>query len=659
MLRYQAGVTALTSMLETHYGFSQFRRGQREVIEAIVEGRPVVAVMPTGAGKSLCYQLPALMFEGVTLVVSPLIALMKDQVDGLNARGIAAACINSSMDYDEQRAVLGRAQRGELKLLYVAPERFRFQGAVAALRSLRIALFAVDEAHCISQWGHDFRPDYKNLGWAAHQLNAERIAAFTATATRSVRHDIVASLGLANPLVTVAGFLRDNLHMSVVQIRKMKMKLDHTSRIIKEAGGSSIVYCATRKNCDEVAFQLGQLGHDVEVYHAGRSDADRTEAQESFQRRDDLTIVATNAFGMGVDKPNVRAVIHYDLPGSLDAYYQEAGRAGRDGVPSVCVLLFTYADTRIHEFFIDRGGEGLPADRRAHQAEIERTKLRSMVRYAYEEGCRHRAMLRYFGEVGVDDARCPGCDRCSGNIGLGELTLAGPPSRSGSGSGSGSGRAARETVGELRRLQEDEEVIVQKALSAVARAQGRLSVTALVRVLRGSRSKDTLRDPLADSKSYGILSGMSEQSLAKLMHSLRRCGCLSGRSPRLTQRGVDAMWRRVDLELDVPPFSDVKRRSKRARPAEMSDTLDGAAKLRFDRLRQQRIRVAKERGVPAYVVASNKLLIQIATLKPGADPHAWLELHGVGETNLGPLRDAFAELVDDDGAVAVQSPQSA
>ncbi|MEC9072860.1 MAG: ATP-dependent DNA helicase RecQ, partial [Myxococcota bacterium] len=320
----------LDTALKEHFGFDEFRPGQRPVTEAVVEGRAVIAVMPTGAGKSLCYQLPAMLLDGLTLVVSPLISLMKDQVDQLRARGIAAAYVNSTQGPEERREVLRRAEAGELSLLYVAPERFRFESAMAAIARLPVSLFVVDEAHCISEWGHDFRPDYLRLGDVVKDLGVSRVAAFTATATATVRRDIQRLLGLEEPLVVVSGFLRDNLHLSVVPIRQMVQKEAALLEVIRSVTGSVVIYCATRRHCEELALRLKTLRVEAGLYHGGLSDEERNQVQDAFATDQLQVMVATNAFGMGIDKRDVRAVIHYDVPGSVEAYYQEVGRAGRD-----------------------------------------------------------------------------------------------------------------------------------------------------------------------------------------------------------------------------------------------------------------------------------------------------------------------------------------
>jgi ATP-dependent DNA helicase RecQ len=343
------------SALERHFGFSRFREGQADVIEAVMAGQDVIVVMPTGGGKSLCYQLPALLFPGVTLVVSPLIALMKDQVDALGARDIAATYINSSISYDDQLARLRGMSRGEYRLVYIAPERFRNARFVESLRGCKISLFAVDEAHCVSQWGHDFRPDYLRLREAAEALGRPPLIALTATATPQVRSDIAAQLGLKMASGFVAGFDRHNLTLRVEPCKSDNDRITTAYQIVKRAKGSGIIYCSTRKAVDEVVGKLQRMGLTVGAYHAGLDEAKRTRMQDYFMAGDLDAIVATNAFGMGVDKSDIRFVTHYNLPGSIEAYYQEVGRAGRDGLPSLCTLLFNYVDTRTHEFFIEGG----------------------------------------------------------------------------------------------------------------------------------------------------------------------------------------------------------------------------------------------------------------------------------------------------------------
>jgi ATP-dependent DNA helicase RecQ len=347
---------ALTS-LRAHFGFADFREGQREVITAVLEGKDAVVVMPTGSGKSLCYQLPAMMLSGATLVVSPLIALMKDQVDALRVRGLPATFINSSIGEREQWARINALRQDHFKLVYVAPERFRSSRFLEALKSISVSLFAVDEAHCISTWGHDFRPDYLRLKRVIQALNETRgglqTVALTATATPYVRSDIIQQLGLREPQTFVSGFDRPNLTIDVVHTEKEREKVARIKRLAKTYDGSGIIYASTRKAVEQVALQLQGQGLSVSAYHAGMGDAMRVRAQEDFMTGRTQMIVATNAFGMGIDKPDIRFVAHYQMPGSIEAYYQEIGRAGRDGLPSSCVLLFNYADKNTHDFFIE------------------------------------------------------------------------------------------------------------------------------------------------------------------------------------------------------------------------------------------------------------------------------------------------------------------
>jgi ATP-dependent DNA helicase RecQ len=340
--------------LRQHFGFESFREGQREVISAILEGRDTVVVMPTGGGKSLCYQLPALMKEGATVVVSPLIALMKDQVDALHARNLPATFINSSITFEEQKERIRGVRQGLYKLVYVAPERFRSTHFVETLRGMNVALFAVDEAHCISQWGHDFRPDYLRLKQAIEEIGRPQITALTATATPYVRSDIIDQLSLREPRAFVSGFDRPNLSILVVHTQKEREKIAHIKALASRYnGGSGIIYTSTRKAVEQVTGRLRSAGLSIVAYHAGMEEQERTRAQDEFMTGRAQMIVATNAFGMGIDKPDIRFVAHYQMPGSIEAYYQEIGRAGRDRLPSTCALLFNYADKRTQDYFIE------------------------------------------------------------------------------------------------------------------------------------------------------------------------------------------------------------------------------------------------------------------------------------------------------------------
>jgi len=343
--------------LEKYFGFPQFREGQEEIVDEILDGRDVLVIMPTGGGKSLCYQLPALMRPGVTLVVSPLIALMKDQVDSLCGKNIPAGYINSTLSLPEQRARMRAMENGELKLVYVAPERFRHEGFLRSLSKVEISLFAVDEAHCISQWGHDFRPDYYRMGQVVKDLKTPQVLALTATATPAVRDDILRSLSLRDPKVFVAGFSRPNLSLRVRQVANEIEKFSRLQDLVARYQ-TGIIYCATRKKVEAVAVELAEWGVSHIAYHAGMEEVRRTAAQEKFLRGEARVAVATNAFGMGIDRADLRFVAHFEIPGSIEAYYQEVGRAGRDGADSVCELLFMHPDVRVQEFFIEGSNPG-------------------------------------------------------------------------------------------------------------------------------------------------------------------------------------------------------------------------------------------------------------------------------------------------------------
>ncbi|MBM3270607.1 MAG: ATP-dependent DNA helicase RecQ [Candidatus Sericytochromatia bacterium] len=411
----------LAGALRLHFGHAEFREGQTDVIDSLLAGRDTVAVMPTGRGKSLCYQLPALLLPGATVVVSPLVALMKDQTDALAARGIAATFINSSLDPAEQHERISAMEEGAWRLVYVAPERFRQPAFVAAVARARISLFAVDEAHCISDWGHQIRPDYLRLPEAIAACGRPPVLACTATATPEVREDLSLQLGLSDPSVVVSGFDRPNLRYVVRFAPGREAKRAWLMRILGAVPGSQIVYAATRRGVEEVAEFLGRSGVPCAAYHAGLPDEARSAAQDRFMTGAVRVIVATNAFGMGIDKADVRGVVHYDLPGSLEAYYQEAGRAGRDGRTAFCTLLYSAADRKLREFLIDRsdlaGGEAAELDPAlvARRRRLDHARLARMVSYAYAERCRRNVILQYFGERKA--GACGRCDVCTGQVG--------------------------------------------------------------------------------------------------------------------------------------------------------------------------------------------------------------------------------------------------
>jgi len=409
----------LTS-LKKHFNFSSFRPGQEEIIQSIQDGKDVVALMPTGGGKSLCYQLPAVIDKKITVIISPLIALMKDQVDSLNARGISAAFINSSLSFEEIQSRIIQVKNGQIKLLYVAPERFASQQFRQLFSDLNIGLLAVDEAHCVSQWGHDFRPDYLHIKDYIRELkNRPTVAAFTATATPEVKDDIIKNLELQNPQVFIRGFDRPNLQFFAQNSLKPKQRKKEVLRIIKTLPGSGIVYTISRKETEEMAGYLSQNGITAVAYHAGMGKEERKKAQEDFMENKFKVIVATIAFGMGVDKADIRFVIHAGMPNSLEGYYQEAGRAGRDGEKAFCILLHSKKDNGLHNYFILQSKKEMSAQGKSFE-EIQRIcnvkyrHLDSMISYVEHTGCRRKNILAYFADPDIDKQKknCGGCDAC-------------------------------------------------------------------------------------------------------------------------------------------------------------------------------------------------------------------------------------------------------
>lgn len=542
--------------LKRHFGHDSFRTGQLEAVRESVNGRDVVVVMPTGSGKSLCYQLSAMLLEGTTIVVSPLIALMKDQVDALDVLGIPSTFLNSSVGARDMFSRLDGMAAGRYKLVYVAPERFRNEHFVDALDRTKVSLLAIDEAHCISQWGHDFRPDYLNLRNAANRMPGVRIMAVTATATPDVRRDIVKQLGLGEeprekPVTHVHGFARDNLSITVSRCRTHDEKLSHVMKAVR-AYGKGIVYCATRKQAErvyeKVMMNLGFTGglfdahghhSDVILYHGAMSDKERSRAQDTFMNSEYPVAVATNAFGMGVDRPDLRFIIHWDVPGSIEAYYQEIGRAGRDGGRSYCDLLFNYADVRTQEFFIDgiRTGaeEGATATELEKARELKRAKLDAMLWFVDCRGCRHKFILDYFGED-TTHAKCGGCDHCAGANDA-------PP------------------------LTEPQWIIIQKVLSCVARMKGRFGPKRIVQVLMGDDDPILEEKGLTSLSTYGILQNESRMLISQLLDRLADAECIDVSKDNyhlmsITDKGVSVAKRRLrDFTLAWPGGGSQRRGS--------------------------------------------------------------------------------------------------
>jgi ATP-dependent DNA helicase RecQ len=634
----------LRETLRDVFGLDEFRPGQREVIEEVLAGRDTLCVMPTGAGKSLCYQLPAVLQKGLTIVVSPLISLMEDQVQQLRDEGISATVLNSTLSPAHRRRVMAEVGAGFEGLLYVAPERF-FAGDFAALMpSLKPRLFVVDEAHCVSSWGHDFRPEYSRLGDVREQWDWPVTIALTATATADVRRDIVKQLALRKPGVFITGFDRPNLRYESKDVSKENEKKLELVRLVKQEVGSGIVYCATRKATDEVAEALKQAmpQRPIFVYHGGMDMSERTSQQEAFMQTASAVCVATNAFGMGINKPDIRFVAHYNLPGTLEAYYQEAGRAGRDGRPSRCVLLYSFKDRKIQEFFIENIGEtpeGVDASGGADPETIvelkdhARKKLDLMLSYARTFRCRRQMILDYFGDATSQVTDCL-CDAC----------------RAGKGDA-----AAHDEMDLSKEVDEETVTLVRKLLSAVARLRGQFGVATVAECLAGSESDRMLRWRLHELTVYGLLKQFQVKQIVAMLHRLMESGLARQRDPdgvkfrpvvELTTAGVEVMkgaQKPPATLADLTPRAST-RDGSRARAVralvEAVEELDGEAAIRFERLRKARTAIAREKSLPPYVICHDSTLKAIAAKAP-ADIMALGRIKGMGPAKVTQYGEAL------------------
>jgi ATP-dependent DNA helicase RecQ len=601
-----AGEARVLATLKSVYGYDAFRPLQREIVRSILAGRDAFVLMPTGGGKSLCYQLPALIMDELGVVVSPLIALMKDQVDALQALGVAATFINSSLDPSE----IGRRQaavaRGEVKLLYVAPERLVTPAFLQLLLARGVRYFAIDEAHCISEWGHDFRPEYRELAQLRELFPSTPLGAFTATATPRVRADIKSHLRLQRADSFQGSFNRPNLFYEVRPKRSAYSQL--LAYLRRRGRDSGIIYCQSRAGTEELATKLRADGLKAVAYHAGLESDERRRRQESFRRDEVQIIVATIAFGMGIDKPDVRFVVHYDLPKNLESYYQESGRAGRDGEPSDCILFYSYGDAAKQRYFIDQKTS-------ASERQVALRQLKQMVDWASGSTCRRRALLEYFDEP-LDGQTGPCCDLC---------------------------RAPAEDV--------DCTVPVQMLLSCVKRTGERHSVAHVIAVLRGSRRDHVLSAGHDRLSTYGIGRDRSRDDWQRMAAELMRRGYLAwvpgeAGAVKVTDRGHAVLFKGEQVRLPAPE-GGAPDSSPAAQPH----------RALYERLRELRKRLADERGVPPYVVFHDATLGQIATTLP-ASREGLLRVHGVGErkaTDFGAaVLECVAEYVREDRARAAE-----
>lgn len=591
-------MTDKISLLKHYYGYSSFREGQEEIIDSIMAGRDVLAVMPTGAGKSICYQLPALMSEGITLVISPLISLMKDQVGALNQNGIRAAYLNSSLTSKQYKMALDNVRKGVYKIIYVAPERLMTDGFSALVSGMKISLVAVDEAHCVSQWGHDFRTSYTAIcDFVENFEHRPVVAAFTATATKAVKDDIRELLGLKSPFEITTGFDRPNLYFGVAET---SARYDYIRSYLDEnAGKSGIIYAMTRKIVEDVYSKLSSAGYPVTYYHAGLSDNVRAENQDAFIKDSKPIIVATNAFGMGIDKPDVGFIIHYNLPMSMEAYYQEAGRAGRDGSESDCILLYNPADIHTAKFIIEKGTD---TDGDLDFAEFEKAKkrrlrkLEEMISYCKTTECLRGHILRYFGENPESD-RCEKCSSCRGEAEVCDVTD-----------------------------------IVRSVRVAVELCDERYGGAFIADLLHGTDNGRMEALGYAKSRCFGLLSHISTELIRDVISRMVEAGYLvrsEGRYPTLS----------IDKSLNVFLLSGKRmtvkvKKAQRPRksPAKAYASTFGYTKTDselYEKLRKFRRDVADRRGVPAYVIFTDTTMREIAIKKPKSMLEL-MEVKGIG-----------------------------
>jgi len=592
-------LTLAQSALKKIFGYDAFRPLQADIIQAVYERRDTLVLMPTGGGKSICYQIPALTLEGTAVVVSPLIALMKDQVEGLRGNGAAAAFINSVLSPNQVREVEDELLAGRIKLLYVSPEKLVSQSFQPLLKRLRVSLFAVDEAHCISAWGHDFRPEYTQLKFIKEQYPDVPVLALTATADKVTRRDIAAQLQLHDPAVFIASFDRPNISMTV---RPGQRRFEQIAEYLKKhSGQSGIIYCLARKTCEEVAEKLNSRGFKAAAYHAQMPPQERNRVQEDFINDRVPVICATIAFGMGIDKSNVRFIIHYNLPRNLEGYYQEIGRSGRDGLPADALLFFSYQDVMTYRQMFEEG------EASAEQKELKIAKLNRMYQFAEAPVCRRKTVLHYFGEA--YDKNCGNCDVCRNPPQLFDGTTA-----------------------------------AQKVLSAILRTEEKIGLSMLIDVLRGSRRQEIFQAGYDKIKTYGagkeysfeewqfLLSQMLHHGLIEIAYDENNC-------LKATEAGRAVVFGNQPVRLALPPKPEEKAAERAAAQRQPSRTQALRDEL-FERLVALRRKVGQQQGVPPYLIFSDATLEEMAQKRPVTDADL-LYVNGVGERKLQLYGDTF------------------
>lgn len=590
------------SVLKDYFGHDSFRDGQEQIVDALLDGRDALCIMPTGAGKSMCYQIPALLFDGVTIVVSPLISLMKDQVGSLVQSGVSAAYINSSLSYPQFLRVLSNVEHGKYKIIYVAPERLLTDGFLDTCKKIKISMVAVDEAHCVSQWGQDFRPSYlKIISFVESLANRPIVGAFTATATNDVKEDIKKILRLENPFEITTGFDRPNLFFGVI---KSSSKDEKLIDLIRERGDrSGIVYCATRKNVESVCELLCDNGFSAARYHAGLDEYERRKNQEDFVFDRKNIMVATNAFGMGIDKSNVTYVIHYNMPKNIESYYQEAGRAGRDGGEADCILLYSPKDVRLNRFMIENseGNDELTIEENEQIRERDFERLKYMTFYSTTNDCLRGFILRYFG--GEKKAYCGKCSNCLSVHKLVDVTID-----------------------------------AQKIMSCIARTGQRYGKTVICDVLKGSKSEKILKAELNNQSTYGIMKEVTARHIFGTIDFLAEKEYISADNEtevlKLLPKSRDVLFGRERLVMKKVENSEKVVKTHRPEVPVNSDLLDALKALRKS--------IASKKSVPAYVIFTDATLIDMCKKCPET-PDEMLEVSGVGRTKLEKFGKQFLE----------------